>query len=63
MYSLPAYLVPTGYKINVEVSERMYLPVNTSVIKQITFEIVDDNDKVLDFKNETVALAIHVRQI
>ena len=63
LYSLPAYLVPIGYKINVEVSERMYLPVITSNIDRITFEIVDDNDKLLDFKDETVALAIHLRQI
>ena len=62
-YSLPAYLVPIGYKINVDVSERMYLPVITSNIDRITFEIVDDNDKLLDFKDETVALAIHLRQI
>ena len=63
LYSLPAYLVPIGYKINVEVSERMYLPVISSTIDRITFEIVDDNDKLLDFKDETVALAIHLRQI
>jgi len=63
LYSLPAYLVPIGYKINVEVSERMYLPVIASTIDRITFEIVDDNDKLLDFKDETVALAIHLRQI
>jgi hypothetical protein len=63
LYSLPAYLVPIGYKINVEVAERMYLPVHVSVITRITFEIVDDNDKILDFKDETVALAIHLRQI
>ena len=63
LYSLPAFLVPVGYKINIEVSERMYLPVNVSVINKITFEIVDDRDKLLDFKNEKVALAIHLRQI
>ena len=63
LYSLPAYLVPIGYKINVEVSERMYLPVIVSTIDRITFEIVDDNDKLLDFKCETVALAVHLRQI
>ena len=63
LYSLPAYLVPVGYKINVEVSERMYLPVNTRVIQEIVFEIVDNNNKPLDFKNEQVALALHLRQI
>ena len=63
LYSLPAYRVPIGYKINVEVPERMYLPVNTSVISEITFKITDDNYKILDFKDEQVALSIHLKQI
>ena len=63
LYSLPAYRVPIGYKINVEVPERMYLPVNTSVISEITFKITDDNYKILDFKDEQVALSIHIKQI
>jgi hypothetical protein len=41
----------------------MYLPINVSVINEITFKITDDHNKLLDFKNETMALAIHLRQI
>jgi hypothetical protein len=63
LYSLPAYVVPIGYKINIEIPERMYLPVNVLTIEKITFEIVDDNEKLLDFKNEKLALAIHLRQV
>jgi hypothetical protein len=63
LYSFPAYLVPVGYKINIMPSALIYLPVIVSVISNITFEIVDDNNQPLDFKDEKMALAIHVEQV
>ncbi len=63
LYSFPAYIVPTGYKINIIPSVLMYLPVNRSVINSITFTITDDNFEVLDFKNERMSMGLHIRQV
>lgn len=63
LFSFPSYLVPIGYKINIIPPTMVYLPVITNVINSITFSITDDNNNLLDFKDENMALAIHVRQI
>ncbi len=63
LYSLPSYMVPVGYKINIFPPTMIYLPIINSVISEITFEITDDLGKIVDFKEEKMALAIHIRQI
>ncbi len=63
LFSFPSYLVPTGFMINVTPPSMVYLPVITNVINSITFSIIDDNGNLLDFKDEKMALAIHIRQI
>lgn len=63
LFSFPSYLVPIGYKINIVPPTMVYLPVITNVINKITFSITDDNNNLLDFKDEKMALALHIRQI
>ena len=63
LYSFPSYLVPVGYKINIIPPNMFYLPVSRNVINNISFRITDEDDKVLDFKEEEMALAIHLKQI
>ena len=63
LYAIPSYLVPVGYKINIIPPTMIYLPVNKNIIKDITFEICDDNFKLLDFKDENMGICIHIRQV
>jgi hypothetical protein len=62
LYSFPSCLVPVGYKINVIPPSTIYLPVNRTIIPSMYFE-VENGDELLDIKNETVALALHLRQV
>ena len=41
----------------------IYLSVNKNIIKDITFEICDDNFKLLDFMDENMGICIHIRQV
>jgi hypothetical protein len=63
LFSFPSYVVPTGYKYNILPPTMVYLPVISNVISSITFSVADDNGNLLDFKDENMALAIHIRQI
>ncbi len=63
LYSFPAWLVPSGCKINVIPAVLTYLPVNRSVINNITFQIKNDEFERIDLKNEKICMAIHLRQI
>ena len=63
LYSFPAYTVPVGAKINVMVASLLYLPINRTTISNIYFQITDEEGRVLDFKNEEISIAIHVRQV
>ncbi len=56
-------LVPSGFKMNVIPLNMFYLPVNRSVINQIAVKVTDEEDNLLDFRGEEMALAIHVRQV
>jgi hypothetical protein len=62
LYSFPSYLVPVGYKINVIPPSIIYLPITRSIIPSMYFEL-KNGDELLDIKNETVALALHLRQV
>ena len=55
--------VPPGYKI-VEIPRNvMYLPINTSTIRNITVKIVDENDKLVNFQGETITLRLHLKKV
>jgi hypothetical protein len=62
LYSFPAYLVPVGYKINAIPPAMIYLPLNRTTISSMYFELRDGTE-ILDNINETVALAIHIKQV
>ncbi len=56
-------LVPSGFKLNISPATMFYLPVNRSVINQISFHITDEEENLLDFRGEEMALAVHLKQI
>ena len=50
LYTLPNYMVPVGYKINIFPPTMIYLPIINSVISEITFEITDDLGIFFNYK-------------
>jgi hypothetical protein len=63
IYSFPANLVPTGYKINVFPNTPIYLPVSKSVISSVLVRITDEDDKLINFNNEEIVVCLHFRQV
>lgn len=63
IYSFPAYTVPVGAKLNIIPPNMFYLPLNRKIISSITFKITDEDGNPLDFKDEEISLAIHLKQI
>jgi hypothetical protein len=63
LFSVPAYLVPVGYKLVANPPNMFYLPINRKIISQISFRITDEEDNTLDFKGEEVVIALHIRQV
>ena len=63
LFSAPTFTVPANYKI-VETSARPeYLHITTSTISEINLRIVDENDKLYDFKGEKIVIKLHITQV
>jgi hypothetical protein len=56
-------ITPSGYILNIIPPFMIYLPVNRRVISAINFKITDEDDKLLDFRNQEMCLAVHIRSI
>ncbi len=64
LYSFPSYTVPIGFKIIERISHPIFLPVHkTSTISAITIRIVDENDELVNFNGEEIALALELKQV
>lgn len=63
LYSISAYSVQVGAKIIVSEINPIFLPINTSTIDSIRFQILDDNGKLLDFNSETIILDCLLSQV
>ena len=56
LFSVPTFTVSAKYKI-IETSARPeYLHITTSTISEINLRIVDENDKLYDFKGEKIVI-------
>lgn len=55
--------VDIGYKI-VEVPQNViYLPVTVNTINNLTIRCVDQNNKLVNFRGETITLRVHIKKI
>jgi hypothetical protein len=61
--SISAYSVQVGAKIIVSEINPIFLPINTSTIDSIRFQILDDNEKLLNFSGEVVILDCNLSQV
>ena len=63
LFSVPTFTVPANYKIIETPVIPEYLHITTSTISEINFRIVDENDKLYDFKGEKIFIKLHITQI
>jgi hypothetical protein len=51
-----------GYKIVENPSNIIYLPLNARRVSNITIRIVDQDGRLINFRNEVITLRLHLRQ-
>lgn len=55
--------VPPGYKI-IEVPKNViYFPVTVRAIHTLNIALVDQNNELIDFRDETITIRIHIRRV
>lgn len=54
--------VAPGYKIIEVPQEKIYMPVNSSVLTSITIKLVDQGGRLVDFKGEEITLYLRLRR-
>ena len=55
--------VPPGYKIIEKPSEVIYLPVRVRTIDNLQFRIVDQDGESVNFREETITIRVHIKEI
>lgn len=55
--------VPPGFKIVETPANIIYLPINTRSIDNISLKIVDQNGKVINFRDETITVTLHLKRL
>lgn len=56
-------LVGTGYKIVEAPTNILYLPLNVKSINSITVSLKDQNDKLINLRDEIVSVRLHVKKL
>ena len=54
--------VPPGFKIIISPTTVIYLPINTKRIDRICIKLLDQNDELINFREETITVRLHVRK-
>lgn len=54
--------VPPGYKIIETPQNVIYMPLNTKKIDSIVLKIVDQDDNLINFREEVVTIRLHLRE-
>lgn len=55
--------VPVGFKIIQRPSTIIYYPLNTDTISEITVRIIDQKNRLIDFRRERITLRLHLKQL
>lgn len=52
-----------GYKIDEVPKNLIYLPLNTHSIRELSIKICDQDNNLIDFRNENINIRLHIRKI
>lgn len=52
-----------GYKIDEVPKNLIYLPLNTHSISELSIIICDQDDNLIDFRNENISVTLHIRKM
>ena len=63
LYSLPTYTVPSGYKILEVPSKPEYLPIINHLLMGVHLQVVDENDRLYDFRGDKIIIKLHIKQV
>lgn len=55
--------VENGYKIQETVNSVIYLPITVDSISEIALKIVDQNNRLVNFRGEKISLRIHIKKL
>lgn len=55
--------VPSGFKIVESPDNVIYLPINVRTIHNITVKIVDQDQKLVNFRGEVITIGLHLKKI
>ena len=63
LFSIPTFTVPANFRIIETPARPEYLRITTSTINEISLQVVDENDKLYDFKGEEIVIKLHIKQV
>lgn len=63
LHTIPTFTVPTGYKIIEQPNYAVKVPLTKKHIDEIIIEIVDEDDKLIDFSGEEITIRLVIEQV